>query len=261
MGDLGVDWGITVRAITFDFWGTLYNDEPFPAEGERTSLRIKNIGKYLSRSYREITVADIEEPFHNSYQMFRDLQSQGETMCAKDMILAMADEMGLEFAPHQLEDMKMILEQAAIDVPPEMVPGAAETIAALSKQYKLAVVAGTGLTPGRVLRKILANDSLSKHFKCFSFSDETLHKTVHPDQFRQILNDLGVAPEEAVHVGDLLEGDIREARSIGMNTILFTPTLGFLEGEYEADAFVDNLSEIPAAVSNLSVENHVYGAH
>ena len=258
--DLGVDAAPVIRAITFDFWGTLYKSKSAPTEDRRTSLRIERLRGYLRSTSYNLSQETIEESFHNSYKMFADLLAQGEEMHARGMVLAMADELGLEFDIDQVEEMTTILEQAAADIPPTITKNAVDAVRDLRSRYKLAVVSDTTLTPGRVLRQILDNDSILDCFESFSFSDETLHRKPHPEQFLQALDDLGVSPEEAVHVGDLVETDIKGAKSAGMKTILFAENRESHGGLYEADVVVDDFRKISSVVKMLSVKNHVYGA-
>lgn len=249
-----------IRAITFDFWGTLYRNKSVPMEDRRTSLRIERLRGYLRDTSYNLSRETIEESFRNSYKMFADLLAQGEEMHARGMVLAMGDELGLEFDADQVEEMMTILEQAAVDIPPTTTKNATDTVKCLSRRYKLAVVSDTTLTPGRVLRQILANDSILDCFESFSFSDETLYRKPHPEQFLQVLDDLGVSPEEAIHVGDIIETDIRGAKAVGMKTILFVEN-GEVPGSLcEADVVVDDFRKISSAVKMLSVKNHVYGA-
>ncbi|GAF77697.1 unnamed protein product, partial [marine sediment metagenome] len=210
-----------IRAITFDFWGTLYKNKSVPRENKRTSLRIERLRGYLRNTSYDLSREAIEESFHNSYKMFADLLAQGEVMHAEGMVMAMGDELGLEFDTDQIGEMMTILEQVAVDIPPTTTKNAVDAIMGLSRRYKLAVISDTTLTPGRVLRQVLANDSIADCFESFSFSDEALYRKPHPEQFIQVLDDLGVNPEEAVHVGDLVETDIRGAKAVGMKTILF----------------------------------------
>lgn len=250
-----------IRAITFDFWGTLYTTEPRPTENGRATLRTQKLGEYLNKTPYDLCWEEIKEHFLCTCQMFADLRLQGETAHTRDMILAFSSELGVEFSGDEIDDMTAILEQAAIDLPPKMTPHAVETVKNLSKNYKLGIVSDTGLTPGRVLRQIMANDSLLKYFDGFSFSDETMYRKPHPEQFLQVLEDLKVDPEEAVHVGDLIEADIVGAKAVGMKTILFAREQAPSAKTCEADFIIDDLGAIPSIISTLPVKNHVYGTY
>jgi putative hydrolase of the HAD superfamily len=66
----------------------------------------------------------------------------------------------------------------------------------------------------------------------------------HPTIFRYALEQLGVAPEEAVMVGDSLEDDVEGARAIGMRAFLIDR-----EGRFPGvDEKLDDLRALPAAL-------------
>ena len=50
-------------------------------------------------------------------------------------------------------------------------------------------------------------------------SEETRSYKPHPGIFEQTLQALGVAPEEAVQVGDTLQEDVLGAKLVGMRTV------------------------------------------
>jgi HAD superfamily hydrolase (TIGR01509 family) len=69
-------------------------------------------------------------------------------------------------------------------------------------------------------------------------SGETGYLKPHPSTFVRVLDDLGVAPNEAVMVGDSCEADMRGAKVIGMRTVLK------LNGRYGLTACADADYEI-----------------
>ena len=66
----------------------------------------------------------------------------------------------------------------------------------------------------------------------------------HESIFRALLDRLGIAPDEAVMVGDTIEDDIDGARAVGMRAVLLDR-----EGRYpEIEGRLDDLRELPAAL-------------
>ncbi len=250
-----------IRAVTFDFWGTLYADERQTLEESRTSVRVKRLQSYLKRTPHADCAGSIEETFHNTWQMFRDLRDQGEVVQPRELVLAMGDEIGVEFTPEEVDEMTTLLEEAAIDLPPHPMKHALDTVSKLSHSYKLAIIADTGLTPGHVLRRVMANDTILSFFESFAFSNETLYTKPHPELFLQVLDELEVDPDEAVHVGDLAEMDVKGARSVGMKTILFSQNDNPFRTETEADACIDDLKKIPAVLGMFSEKKNVHRSH
>ena len=70
--------------------------------------------------------------------------------------------------------------------------------------------------------------------------------------FEAVLAELGVAPEETLHVGDSLRADVAGARALGIHTVWITRRVPDLEralGEHEGpppDHVIADLAEIEA---------------
>jgi putative hydrolase of the HAD superfamily len=66
----------------------------------------------------------------------------------------------------------------------------------------------------------------------------------HDSIFRALLDKLGVAPEEAVMVGDTVEDDVEGALAVGMRAVLLDR-----EGRYpEVEGRLDDLRELPSVL-------------
>ncbi|OGL46900.1 MAG: hypothetical protein A2161_04980 [Candidatus Schekmanbacteria bacterium RBG_13_48_7] len=104
--------------------------------------------------------------------------------------------------------------------PPSPYAGAINAVKELSNHFHLGIVSDTGMTPGRVLRKLLQKNNILDYFCCFSFSDEVGYYKPDSRIFHHALSCLGVAPGEACHIGDFIHTDIRGAKQIGMGAIL-----------------------------------------
>ena len=114
-----------------------------------------------------------------------------------------------------------MLEEVVLESPPQTVAGVPETLPLLAERYALAVVCDAALTPGRVLRQVLGLHGLERYFSAFFFSDE--HGFSKPDRraFLTPLAELGIAPHEAVHVGDIQRTDIDGAQEAGLRAVHF----------------------------------------
>ena len=66
----------------------------------------------------------------------------------------------------------------------------------------LGVISNTGRTPGRVLRRLLAATGFLPCFDVLAFSDEAVVRKPAAAIFRRVLDQTGVDPAGAVHVGD-----------------------------------------------------------
>ncbi len=110
-------------------------------------------------------------------------------------------------------------EEALWENPPALKEGVAEPLKALRPRYRLGIISDAGTTPGRVLRDALLEFNILSFFSSTVFSNEVGFCKPHMAMFEASLNELGVKPHEAVHVGDLLHTDVAGAKAMGMRTI------------------------------------------
>jgi FMN phosphatase YigB (HAD superfamily) len=90
--------------------------------------------------------------------------------------------------------------------------------------YTLGVICNTGMAGGRVLREVLRRHDLLDFFKVTVFSNEFGRAKPHPAIFHHTLEALGgIAPNQALHVGDLEELDVDGARRAGVYSARYVP--------------------------------------
>ena len=142
----------------------------------------------------------------------------------------------------------------ALLVPPAVDPGARGALEALSDRgYTLAVVSNTMRTPGTTLRKVLDRYGLLGLFKHATFSDEVGIRKPAPEIFAIALRAVGGEARTALHVGDDLLLDVEGARAAGMRVIQVRTTAEQPPVGQPADAIIQTLADLPAAVARLDV--------
>jgi HAD superfamily hydrolase (TIGR01549 family) len=209
---------LTIKAITFDFWSTLYQSKTIDYT-ERLFLLKEAVeqrsGDTFGLDQFQAAVGVARETWKQTWQ------EQYRTLNAGEWLGIMLNELGTSLAPTHLSEIKTRLENSVIDDLPTPVPEARAVLSDLSASYHLALISDTGLTPGRVLRKVLEKDNLLDYFAYMAFSDEMGRSKPHPQVFLTTLDALGVRPQEAVHVGDLLRTDIAGAQNVGMRAVQY----------------------------------------
>lgn len=73
----------------------------------------------------------------------------------------------------------------------------------------------------------------------------------HPDIFHQALAKAGVAPQQAVYVGDDPVRDIQGAADAGLRTVWFNPQNNDWPGGRKPDATIKNLTELKTVIGLL----------
>ena len=91
----------------------------------------------------------------------------------------------------------------------------------LRRRYPLGLVSNFDHAP--TARAILARDGLAELFRSVVISDEFGRRKPHPAIFNQALQQLAVAPAEAIFIGDSVIDDVGGASAVGMDTIWINP--------------------------------------
>lgn len=133
------------------------------------------------------------------------------------------------------------VDDTLLAFPPPLLPGAAEGIRALASRFRLAIVSDTGFASGRAQDRLLEQDGLLSLFATTVYSMDVGHAKPRPEPFRRALEVAGVAPGEAVHVGDIERTDVAGALGVGMRAIRLdlVRSHGSSAAEYVATSYDD----------------------
>ncbi|MCM3115728.1 HAD family hydrolase [Neobacillus sp. MER 74] len=93
---------------------------------------------------------------------------------------------------------------------------------------------------------------IEKHFDVILVSEWEGIKKPDPQIFKKALKHLKVSPKHSIFVGDHPENDVKAAQNIGMKGIW---KKDFQWDNVEADSIVNDLSELPLIIENLSKQN------
>jgi len=213
---------MVVEGLTFDFWGTLFTEGP------------RFLGVVLPKRYEilldatsEAGVPASEEAVREAYRAasaaYRAAWEAGEQMSNYERVAYMFKTLGVPFDEGLVALTARKLEDAALEGDLVPLPGTLEAIPALAQNHPLAIVSDTGLTPGRILKSMLAKLGMDRYFSAYSFSDETGVVKPRREAFYRALEELGVEPKHALHSGDLPRTDVDGAFDAGYGyAVLYT---------------------------------------
>jgi putative hydrolase of the HAD superfamily len=202
-----------IRAVTYDCWGTLLKDRDW--EGAM-QIRISALRRFLKCSESE-AASLLEEAWLRHDEAWKQVETFGPGRMAAYCLEARGiyDDRSIAALTEEFERAST---QAGVDA----VEGAKDTLVALEKAgIRRGLVCDTGFTSGHVVRELLESCDLLGHLEVLCFSDEVGVPKPGNEIFAKALAELGVAPRESVHIGDLKRTDIAGAHDIGMHAVRF----------------------------------------
>jgi len=239
-----------MKLVTFDFWNTLFLDRQ---EDFRHRKRIVYAHRIFEKCSGALELDRVEEAFKAAHELFEGQWDHRRAFTMEDHVREMVRNVCLELPPEDLQSVVEFFETVLLEHPPLLIANASDAIAFAASTGRVGLISDTGYTPGRILRKILGRHNLENHFHAFSFSNETGVLKPNPVTFTKILTELNIAPEDAVHVGDLENSDIAGAKQIGMKAIKYIGSNPTATRETIADLVIEDLSELPAALKSLDL--------
>ncbi|MCA9505090.1 MAG: AAA family ATPase [Spirochaetaceae bacterium] len=205
------------RVVSFDCWGTLISEEDWHWAH---TLRILAVQQAAREAGRELPIEQAKQAFESAWHRHQVLWRAGEASGAPEIAAWSLAEIGLAGVEPARTRLIRRFEEASHTGEVVALAGARALLAALSAEGTPCVlVCDTGLTPGRVVRRLLDHNGLLEHLRVQAFSDEVGAPKPDPRPFLAALAPLGVEPRDVVHVGDLRRTDVAGARALGMTSV------------------------------------------
>jgi len=203
-----------LRAVLFDWGDTLmaFAYEPELVEaGHRAGLAA--LGRDGLPESREITAHFREryEPMFWQPGTLEEIEYPG-------LVRELLGHFGIDATDEEL-DRYLEAEHNAWE-PSRVLGGTTHALleALRGRGLKLGVVSNA-FDPGPLLHRDLEQLGIAQRIDFAVFSSELGKRKPHPEIFERALDALGVAPEEALFVGDRLYEDVRGASEVGMTTV------------------------------------------
>lgn len=137
--------------------------------------------------------------------------------------------LGVKFAPSEAEDVyeeagKTLSDSGYYTRYPKLNPEVKPTLRSLKKEFpdlKIGLISNAARS-SKTYRRMFRSFGISSYFDHLTISCEVGYLKPRKEIFESALRSLDVSPEEALHVGDLFDADVRGAASIGMHSLLYT---------------------------------------
>ena len=208
-----------LRAVTFDYWDTIYTGAPAP---ERGALRQAAIRRLFATFERDVPdeefVALYRAAGSEAERWWREEQRGYTTQERIRWILARVDIERPADCVH-VAAAERAVDDALLAHPAPLVPGAGDGLARLGSAYTLGIVSDTGFASGKAQDRLLAQDQLLSLFKATVYSMDVGHAKPRPEPFAAALRALGTQPAETIHIGDNERTDVRGALDAGLRAV------------------------------------------
>jgi len=208
-----------LRALTFDYWDTLYEGGALP---ERVALRRTAVGALLGAYGRALPEEQLrtlyEESGREAERWWSEEQRGYSTNDRLHWILERAHVAPRDACEHVATAAEAV-DNALLILPPAMLRGAWQTLRTLSRHLTLAVISDTGFASGRAQDRLLEKDGARDFFAATIYSMDVGHAKPRPEIFRAAIETLGLAPEQILHIGDNERTDVRGALDAGLRAV------------------------------------------
>jgi putative hydrolase of the HAD superfamily len=231
-----------LRAVTFDCWRTLLVERDWTVAH---ALRVDALVEAAKQVGRERERAELSGVFDAAWNRHIARWTRGVASGAAEIA---RDALGILGLSEESVDFAVLVtswEEASHSGAVEAVDGTHAHLAFLSQAgLRLGVICDTGLTPGRVVRRLLHHAGLLTYFDVCVFSDEIGVPKPDPRIFHAALEALETDASHTAHVGDLLRTDVAGARGVGMASIRIRAVYDDPSEQPEADLLADSHSQL-----------------
>jgi putative hydrolase of the HAD superfamily len=233
-----------LRALTFDYWDTLYEGGALP---ERVAMRRTAVGALLGaygRALPEEQLRALYEASGREAERWWSEEHRGYTTNDRlRWILERAAVKPRESCEHVAAAAEVV-DNALLMLPPAMLAGAWQMLRTLRRHFTLAVLSDTGFASGRAQDRLLEKDAARDFFSATIYSMDVGHAKPRPEIFAAAVETLGIAPHEILHVGDNERTDIRGALAAGFRAVRLDVVKN--DGPSEAEFVARSFEELTA---------------
>lgn len=242
---------MAIRAISLDFWNTLFTEQPGGFElyqaGRRRVLAeaLRSCGDYTDEQLERACLLESES--HN--QVWRN---EYRTLPTAERVARVLTHLEACLPDPVVSELVNAYEEGILEHPPILIEGVREAVEQLARAYRLGIISDVGFSPGRVLKKVLRQNGLLDLFDSLVFSDEAGCSKPHIKVFQRTAEKLSADPREIVHIGDLEYTDVVGAKRAGYHSIRFVGITPMAENERTiADHVTADFSEVPRIIQTL----------
>jgi putative hydrolase of the HAD superfamily len=236
-----------VKAVIFDFIGTLTNVRGYSLEASRNISKMKLYNAVVNAGFK-VDVKSFLEEYIQAHEKYRVIRYEKLVEVTNAVwISETLNNLGYDTTP---DDTRV---KTAVNISfedylnsLELRSCAKNMLKKLSRNYKLGLVSNFTYAP--VIYAGLRKLDINHFFNAILVSHEVGWRKPHPKIFKEALKRLRVSAHETVYVGDSPLEDIKGAKATGMKTIFassqFYTLKNLHESQQKPDIIVKTLYEL-----------------
>ncbi|MFX1259415.1 MAG: HAD family hydrolase [Promethearchaeota archaeon] len=228
-----------IKTVTFDLWNTIFANRFY------SDIRLNYLNHFLEKKGIALSSNKLKDVFFSAFN-FSDLNLEDinyRHIYTHERISKVFQILDIKCSESQIKKIEKYFEEVMLNEPPPLKMGVKETLKEISSEFNIGLISNTGITPGRIINEIFIMYDIQKYFQVTLFSDETGVYKPNPLMFETALKKLKCKPQNAIHIGDKLETDIRGAKNFNMLTIWINdssyPRSQHIQPDYEIQKIYD----------------------
>lgn len=228
-----------IQLITFDLWNTVFTNKHY------SDLRFDFFFQFLNENQIPFSLKELKNAFNSTFHLLDvNFEEIGyHHIYTHDRISRLLLALNIKISKSDFKEIETTFEEMMLKAPPPLKNGVKEVLQELSESYEIGLISNIGISPGWIVKKVFKTYDIEKYFKLTLFSDETGFYKPKPIMFETALKKFKCKPQNAIHIGDRLETDIKGAKACNMLTIWLNdsnfPKMEEIQPDYEVDHIYD----------------------
>lgn len=224
-----------IKAVILDFGWTLSAGH---IDWEEYHSAIHGTLKGLGH---KVEMSRLKRAMQGELRKLERVRARGREMTFEEVYGSALIKLGI---PPNEETLEILHELFKRHYKQDLFPCVEEVLEDLAGSYSLALISNTMSDQPRL---ILERTGLARHFEVIVCSRDLGVRKPNPRIFQYVLGELGVRPDEAVHVGDSVEADMVGASSAGLVPVWIKNA----ESQPWTGHAISSICELPEFLENL----------
>jgi len=236
-----------IQLVTFDLWNTIFTNKHY------SDLRFDYFTKFLKKRQIPISLKEVENAFNLAFHLsnVNFKENSYRHIYTNDRISRLLKVLNLEIPQSDRKKIEIKFEEIMLKDPPSLKIGVKETLYELSENFKIGLISNTGITSGRIIKKVFNSYDIGKFFRIFLFSDELGFYKPNTIMFELALKKFKCVPQNAIHIGDRLETDIKGAKECNMLTIWINDSNSSRSKEIQPDYEIQQIYDAVPIINGI----------